>query len=60
MEGSIEWRTLIPSPMPRIYNDSQSFVRKSNKVAYQVLIIDKPVVTLDIRQRISIAYPWTD
>ena len=60
MEGSIEWRTLIPSPMPRIYNNSQSFVRKSNKVAYQVLIIDKLVVSLDICQRIFIVYPWTN
>ena len=47
----------MPSAMPMICKDSHGFHAKIDKLMYQLRIINKLIILLDIIQRVSIIYP---
>jgi hypothetical protein len=47
----------MPFAMPMICKDSHAFDAKIDKSMYQLRIINKLIILLDIIQRVSVIYP---
>lgn len=56
--GSIEWRTFNPSAMPKICDGTiNASLLKPNVATYKLLIVDSPVMILDVCCRVSVIHP---